>query len=47
MMEAHPVLGVGLDQFKLVEYHYNPVLDDFKVAHNTYVQLGAEGGYPR
>lgn len=46
MMEAHPVLGVGLDQFKLVEYHYNPVLDDFKVAHNTYVQLGAEGGIP-
>ena len=46
MMEAHPVLGVGMGQFKLVEFHYNPVLDNFKVAHNTYVQLGAEGGVP-
>jgi len=50
MMEAHPVFGVGLDQFKGVEFHYNPVLMVVEpvphIAHNTYVQLGAEGGLP-
>ncbi len=50
MMEAHPLFGIGLGQFKLVEFLYNPVLDIIEpsahVAHNTYVQLGAEGGIP-
>jgi O-antigen ligase len=50
MMEAHPVFGVGLGQFKSFEYHYNPVLLSLEpnphIAHNTYVQLGAEGGVP-
>src|SRR5208282_4422080 len=50
MMEAHPLFGVGMGQFKSVEFHYNPVLTDLepdpKIAHNTYVQLGAEGGIP-
>lgn len=50
MMEAHPLFGVGLNQFKPVEFHYNPMLEDLipfpKIAHNTYVQLGAEGGIP-
>ena len=50
MMEDHPVFGIGLDQFKSVEFHYNPLLADLapdpKIAHNTYVQLGAEGGIP-
>lgn len=50
MMEAHPVFGIGLGQFKAVEFHYNRILEDLepdpKVAHNTYVQLGAEGGVP-
>ena len=50
MMEAHPLFGVGLGQFQLVEYHYNPQLIDLvpepKIAHDTYVQLGAEGGIP-
>jgi O-antigen ligase len=50
MMEAHPVFGVGLGQFKSVEYHYNPLLISLEpnphIAHNTYVQLGAEGGIP-
>jgi O-antigen ligase len=49
-MEDHPVFGIGLDQFKSVEFHYNPLLADLapdpKIAHNTYVQLGAEGGIP-
>jgi len=50
MMEAHPVFGIGLGQFKAVEFHYNPVLTDLEpdphIAHNTYIQLGAEGGIP-
>jgi O-antigen ligase len=50
MMEAHPLFGVGMDQFRTAEFHYNPVLTDLepdpKIAHNTYVQLGAEGGLP-
>jgi O-antigen ligase len=50
MMEDHPLFGVGLDQFKANEFHYNPVLTDLepdpKIAHDTYVQLGAEGGIP-
>ena len=50
MMEEHPLFGIGLGQFKSVEFHYNPVLTylepDPKIAHDTYVQLGAEGGIP-
>ena len=26
MMEAHPVFGIGLGQFKSAEFHYNPML---------------------
>jgi O-antigen ligase len=50
MMEAHPVVGIGLDQFKYDEFLYNPRLayvePNAHLAHNTYVQLGAEGGIP-
>jgi O-antigen ligase len=50
MMEDHPIFGVGLGQFKSFEFHYNPILIDLepdpKIAHDTYVQLGAEGGIP-
>ena len=50
MMEAHPVFGVGLDNFPANEFHYNhllmSVIDKVHIAHNTYVQLGAEGGIP-
>jgi O-antigen ligase len=50
MMEAHPVFGVGLGQFLSQEFQYNPILSDLqpdpKIAHDTYVQLGAEGGIP-
>ncbi len=48
MMEAHPVFGVGLGQFQPSEFQYNPLLISLEahphIAHNTYVQLGAEGG---
>ncbi len=50
MMEAHPVFGIGLGQFQPSEFHYNPSLISLEahphIAHNTYVQLGAEGGIP-
>ncbi len=50
MMEAHPVFGVGLGQFRSVEFQYNRVLSIIEpaphIAHNTYIQLGAEGGIP-
>jgi O-antigen ligase len=50
MMEAHPVFGVGLDNFPANEFRYNhllmSVIDKAHIAHNTYVQLGAEGGVP-
>lgn len=50
MMESHPIFGVGLDRFKSFEFHYNPLLIAIEpiphIAHNTYVQLGAEGGIP-
>ncbi len=50
MMEAHPVFGIGLGQFKSVEFNYNPSQisgeRNAHIAHNTYIQLGAEGGIP-
>jgi O-antigen ligase len=50
MMEAHPVFGVGLGQFPAHEYHYNPLLVSMTphphIAHDTYVEIGAEGGVP-
>ena len=50
MIESYPVFGVGLDNFPYYEYEYNPVLMSMTwkahIAHNTYVQLGAEGGIP-
>jgi len=50
MMEHHPVFGVGLGQFQSFEFHYNPLLIRLEghphIAHDTYVQLGAEGGIP-
>ena len=48
MMASHPVFGVGLGQFQGNEFHYNPLLISLEghphIAHNTYIQLGAEGG---
>ena len=46
MIKDHPVFGVGLDLFKKLSTQYNPRLtaDDAFIAHNTYVQVAAEGG---
>jgi putative inorganic carbon (hco3(-)) transporter len=46
MIRANPVFGVGLDLFKQLSTQYNPRLsgDDAHIAHNTYLQVAAEGG---
>ncbi len=50
MMEKHPVLGIGLERFQPNVFKYNPNLADVisrnHIAHNTYVQIGAECGLP-
>jgi O-antigen ligase len=49
MSWAHPMAGVGLDRFKQVLPLYGPELSQFRVnniAHNTYLQVGAEAGLP-
>lgn len=48
IIETHPVLGLGLDQFKAQVAFYNPNLIPLArrtfIAHNTYIQLWAEEG---
>ena len=50
MIESHPLLGVGLDQFKSVAPAYNLNLNQVAgrsyIAHDTYIQVAAEGGLP-
>jgi O-antigen ligase len=50
MMEKHPVLGIGLERFQPSVFKYNPnlanVISRNHIAHNTYVQIGAECGLP-
>jgi O-antigen ligase len=50
MMERHPMFGVGLDRFKPEAIHYNSRLlgvdPGQHIAHDTYIQLGGEGGIP-
>jgi O-antigen ligase len=50
MMEAHPIFGVGLGQFKAVAPEYNPEILKLAgrswIAHNTFIQVGSEAGIP-
>jgi putative inorganic carbon (hco3(-)) transporter len=50
MMESRPVFGVGPGQFKKVAPEYNSELLDLEghswIAHDTFVQIGAESGIP-
>lgn len=46
MIKAHPVTGVGIARFKPFSGRYNESLGEFKIAHNTYVELAAEMGIP-
>jgi len=46
MMAEHPLKGVGLGQFKAWSLFYEPALGYAGVAHNTYIEVGAELGLP-
>ena len=50
MIEENPLVGVGLDQYKALSTRYNGKLialgPEGNIAHNTYMQLAAEGGLP-
>ena len=50
MIAAHPVFGVGLGVFKDVAPLYNPEISKLikgsYIAHNTFIQIGAECGLP-
>lgn len=46
MMQENPITGVGLNSFEIPEI-YSRYADDIPhVAHNAYIQLGAEAGIP-
>ncbi len=50
MIDAHPFFGIGLNQFEQVAPQYNPEIlalgHRSYLAHNTFLQLGAEAGLP-
>jgi len=50
MIESHPLFGIGLDQFKALAPEYNPevlkLADRSYIAHDTFLQIGAECGMP-
>jgi len=50
MMQEHPLLGIGLEQFKPNAPFYNSQLTTLSrviyIAHDTFVQLGSECGIP-
>ena len=50
MIEAYPLTGIGLEQFEDAAPNYNPALLEVAgheyIAHNTYIQIAAEGGIP-
>lgn len=47
MIEAHPVMGIGVGEFKpeMLEYA-GPNVDFTSIAHNTYIEVAAEAGLP-
>ena len=46
MIEAHPIGGIGLGQFKRECVRYNPQLPRHWIAHDSYLQIAAESGIP-
>jgi probable O-glycosylation ligase (exosortase A-associated) len=48
MGKAHPVMGVGLTMFRVnyTEYKSGEAHEGVRVAHNSYLQMWAEGGLP-
>ncbi|MFZ0921871.1 MAG: O-antigen ligase family protein, partial [Candidatus Acidiferrales bacterium] len=47
MVERHPILGIGLGEFKPQMVKYNDPGDTFaSIAHNSYLEIAAESGVP-
>jgi O-antigen ligase len=50
MIEAHPIFVMGIWRFKAVVPRYNPKIltlsDRSSIAHDTFLQIGAEEGAP-
>lgn len=46
MIQARPLVGVGLGMMKPLSQEYNPDLPKGYTAHNTYLELAAELGLP-
>ncbi len=47
MMAAHPVIGIGLGNFKPLVREYEPTDTPVDhIAHNAYIEIGAEMGLP-
>ena len=47
MIEAHPIAGIGLGNFKpLMDQYADPGTNFREIAHNTYIELAAELGIP-
>ncbi len=44
MIQDKPIFGVGLGRFKEVSMDYFPILVKPRIAHNTYLHIGAESG---
>lgn len=47
MIEQHPLLGIGLGEFKpLMDSYADPGVNIDTIAHNTYLEVAAETGLP-
>jgi len=50
MIAAHPIIGVGLGQFRAETVHYDPEILKLSrahyLAHDNFIQIGAEAGIP-
>jgi O-antigen ligase len=47
MVERHPLMGIGLGEFKpQMDYYADPGVGFSSIAHNTYLEVAAETGLP-
>ena len=47
MVERHPLIGIGLGEFKpQMDYYADPGVNFSSIAHNSYLEVAAETGLP-
>ena len=47
MIQAHPLIGIGLGNFKAAMPEYSePGITEYHIAHNMFIEVGAELGIP-